>query len=291
MKSPVDKLPYMSYIPEDIRRFYDEYGDKEWKRLESSLHGRVQFETTTGIVAKYLEDGDYVLDAGGGPGRYTIWLARRGAEVYLGDISDEQLRIARTKIREAGVEASVKAVKRLDICEMEDIPDHTFDMVLCLGGAFSYVRERHVDACAELIRVAKPGSPLFISAMSLLGTFHLISSLDAADFLENIEDHVEWTRGSTFPDILYSKPGSNEWHAPMTLYTSTYLQGLLEGMGCNVVQTAATNTITSGEFKLPRIAESPEAVETLIELEKSFCSRPGVTDMGQHILVVARTPA
>lgn len=35
----------------------------------------------------------------------------------------------------------------------------------------------------------------------------------------------------------------------------------------------------------------PEAVEALIELEKSLCSHPGVTDMGQHILVVARTPA
>jgi ubiquinone/menaquinone biosynthesis C-methylase UbiE len=278
----------MSYFPEDVRRYYNEYGEKEWKRLEGSLHGRVQFETTTSIVAKYLRDGDYVLDAGGGPGRYAIWLAQRGADVYLGDLSDEQLRIAYTKIREAGVETHIN-VNKLDVCEM-DIQDHTFDMVLCLGGAFSYVRERHVDALAELIRVAKPGSILVISAMSLLGTFHLISTLDAVDFLENIEDHVEWTRGSPFPDIMYSRPGSREWHAPMTLYTSTYLRSVLEGMGCNVVETAATNTITSGEFNTPRIANSPEAVEALIELEKCFCNRPGVTDMGQHILVVARTP-
>lgn len=280
----------MSYYPEDVRRYYDEYGFKEWARLEGSLHGRVQFEITTSVVAKYLRDGDYVLDAGGGPGRYAIWLAQRGAKVYLGDISDEQLRIARTKIREAGVDASVETVKRLDICDMEDIPDHTFDAVLCLGGALSYVRERHTDAASELIRVAKPGSPLVISAMSLLGTFHLISTLDAADFLVNIEDHVEWRRGSPFPEIMHSRPGSPEWHAPMTLYTSTYLRGLLEGMGCSVVEMAATNTITSGEFNMPRIADSLEAVEALIELEKSFCSHPGVTDMGQHVLVVARTP-
>lgn len=90
---------------------------------------------------------------------------------------------------------------------------------------------------------------------------------------------------------MYSKPGSPEWHTPITLYTSTYLRCLLEEMGCRVVETAATNTITSGEFKTPRISESPGAVEALIELEKSLCSHPGVTDMGQHILVAARTPA
>jgi len=281
----------MGYIPEDVRRHYNEYGEREWARLEKDIHGRVQFEVTTNIVSRYLKEGDHVLDAGSGPGRYAIWLTGRGARVFLVDISDRQLELAQEKIREAGAEAGITGMERMDICDMRGLHDHSFDLVLCLGGALSYIRDRRHDALEELIRVARPGAHLIISAMSLLGTFHLIGTTDAAGFLEYISEHIEWSPGEPFPDVLDSRPGSPEWHTPMTLYTSTYLRGLLADHGCEVVETAAANTITSGVHTYERIPASPEAVETLIQLEKQFSTRLGLVDMGQHIIVVAKTPA
>jgi ubiquinone/menaquinone biosynthesis C-methylase UbiE len=281
----------MGYIPEDIRRHYNEYGDREWARLEKNIHGRAQFEVTTNIVSRYLKAGDHVLDAGSGPGRYAIWLTERGARVFLIDISDRQIELAREKIREAGAEAGTTGMKRMDICDMKEINDHTFDLVLCLGGALSYVRDRRHDALDELIRVAKPSAPIVISAMSLLGTFHLIGTTDAVGFLEKITDHIEWVPGEPFPDVLDSRLGSPEWHTPMTLYTSTYLRGLLDDHRCEVVEMAAANTITSGVHTYEKIPASPRAVETLIQLEKQFSTRPGLVDMGQHIIAVARAPA
>jgi len=278
------------YNPKDVRDRYDNYGDKEWDRLEKSLHGVVEYEVTLHILQKHLPENAYILDAGGGPGRYAIRLAGMGHRVYLLDISEEQLRLAEKKIDEAGVRDKITAVRPMDICEMGEIPDANFDAVLCLGGALSYVRERRFKAIAELIRVAKPGSPLAVSVMSLLGTFHLIATLDARNFLENIRDHVEWDPETPFPEVLNSKRGSPEWHAPMTLYTSRYLKRFLEDHGCRVVEMASTNAITSGERKLEKIASSPEAVEMLVDLEKQFSNRPGVVDMGQHLLAVAITP-
>lgn len=35
---------------------------------------------------------------------------------------------------------------------------------------------------------------------------------------------------------------------------------------------------------------NPEAVETLLNLEKKFSTKPGVLDMGQYFLAVALTP-
>jgi ubiquinone/menaquinone biosynthesis C-methylase UbiE len=280
----------MGYIPEDIRRHYNEYGEREWARLEKDIHGRVQFEVTTNIVSRYLKKGDHVLDAGSGPGRYATWLTERGARVFLVDISDRQLELAREKIREAGAEAGITGMKRMDICDMNGIKGHSFDLVLCLGGALSYVRDRRHRALDELIRVAKPGAPIIISAMSLLGTFHLIGTTDAAGFLEKISEHIEWSPGEPFPDVLDSRPGSPEWHTPMTLYTSAYLRGLLADHGCEVVEMAAANTITSGVHAYEKIPTSHEATEMLIQLEKQFSARSGLIDMGQHIIVVARAP-
>ncbi|MBN2334188.1 class I SAM-dependent methyltransferase [Candidatus Bathyarchaeota archaeon] len=281
----------MGYIPEDVRRHYNEYGGKEWTRLEGGLHGRVQFEVTTNIISRYLKSGDHVLDAGSGPGRYAIWLTKRGARVFLVDISDRQLELAGEKIREAGAETGITGIERMDICDMQGVNDHSFDLTLCLGGALSYVRDRRHDALDELIRVTKPGAPIIISAMSLLGTFHLIGTADAAEFLEEISEHTEWSPDEPFPDVLDSRPGSPEWHTPMTLYTSTYMRELLADHGCEVLEMAAANTITSGVHAYEKIPASPEAEEMLIQLEKQFSSRPGLVDMGQHIIVVARTPA
>jgi len=63
---------------------------------------------TRAVLAQHLQPGARVLDLGGGPGRYTIWLAEQGHHVTLGDLSIELLSMARTHIREAHVEGRWK---------------------------------------------------------------------------------------------------------------------------------------------------------------------------------------
>jgi len=279
------------YDPKGLKSYYDGYGEREWERLEKTLHGRVHFEVTKHILKRHLPGGGHILDAGCGPGRYAIDLAKMGYKVHLVDISEEQLKLAEEKIVEAGVRGNITAFTCLDVCDLSEIPDTSFDAVLCLGGALSYVRDGRHRAISELMRGARPGSPLIVSVMSLLGTFHLLSPFDAKDFLVNIEDHVEWDPSTEFPDHLNTRPGSNEWHAPMTLFTSTYMRRFLEEHGCKVLEIASTNTITSsylGGFE--KIASKPEATELLIRLEKEFSTRPGLLDMGQHLIAVAETP-
>ena len=279
------------YDPKGLKDYYNVYGEREWERLEKTLHGRVHFEVTKHILKRHLPDGGHVLDAGCGPGRYAIDLAKKGYQVTLVDISEEQLKLAEEKIVEAGVLGNITAFNCLDVCDLSEIPDASFDAVLCLGGALSYVRDGRHRAISELMRVARPGSPLIVSVMSLLGTFHLLSPFDAKDFLVNIEDHVEWDPSTEFPDHLNTRPGSNEWHAPMTLYTSTYMRRFLEEHGCEVLEIASTNTITSSYLDgLEKIASNPEATELLMRLEKEFSTRPGLLDMGQHLIAVAETP-
>jgi len=279
------------YDPKKLSDFFDTYGEKEWERLEGNLHGRVEYEVTMHILGRHLPEEGHILDAGCGPGRYSISLAKKGYTVSLVDISEEQLRMAGERIDEAGVRGNISEVRCLDICDLSDIPDATYDAVLCLGGALSYVRDERYRAISELIRVAKPGSPLIVGVMSLFGAFHLISHFDVAEFLLNIEDHCEWDPTTEFPDHLDSKLGSNQWHAPMTLYSSEYMRKFMEGQGCEVLEMSATQSITSSYLAgLEKISGDPKATEMLMRLEKEFCTRPGVVDMGQHLLVVARTP-
>ena len=57
-------------------------------------------------AAPHLPPRARILDVGGGSGRNAIWLAERGHDVTIADISESGLEIARTASREAGVEVA-----------------------------------------------------------------------------------------------------------------------------------------------------------------------------------------
>ena len=58
-----------------VRAYYASFGEREWARLENPDDGAIEFTVTCQTLATYLPSRARVLDIGGGPGRYTIWLA------------------------------------------------------------------------------------------------------------------------------------------------------------------------------------------------------------------------
>jgi ubiquinone/menaquinone biosynthesis C-methylase UbiE len=158
-----------------IIKYYDEHAESEWKRLRRDAYHRLEFIVTTHFLEEYLPKTGVVLDAGGGPGRYSIELAKRGYDVVLLDISPKCLELARKKIARAHVGNRVKQIIEGSIIDMSVFNDEQFDAVLCLG-PFSHLIEKHQreKAANEIVRVAKTGAPLFISVIGLLGVFRTV---------------------------------------------------------------------------------------------------------------------
>ena len=64
-----------------VRAAYSMSPAGEWDRLVSGAQSRLEYLITSHALQRHLPtpgDSAHVLDAGGGPGRYTIDLARRG---------------------------------------------------------------------------------------------------------------------------------------------------------------------------------------------------------------------
>ena len=61
------------------------------------------------MVPYVLRSNTRILDIGGGPGRYSVWLAQQGHQIVLADLSPELLRIAQEKITEADVNEQIEA--------------------------------------------------------------------------------------------------------------------------------------------------------------------------------------
>lgn len=280
----------MLYHPQSVQAYFDNYGTREWDRLEQNLQGRIKFLIHQNYLEKYVPEGLRVLDAGCGPGRFALELTRRCACLTMVDISPVQLGMARERLLEAGLLEKVEALICLDIIDLQDLEDASFDVVVCYGAVVSYIYDRYETALKELVRVLRPGGRFLISVCSLYGTLQLIDPYDEDQFLEPADSHIDWQAVLSGDGVVYSRPGSSEFRQPMVLFTSRGLQNALEKEGLRVVEMAAVNPIVSEASKIPRITANPKASAALAELELALCSQPGLVDTGEHLLAVAEKP-
>jgi ubiquinone/menaquinone biosynthesis C-methylase UbiE len=155
----------------DIRQYYDKNAKREWVRLIEDNFHNLEFKTTMHFLKKYLPKKGFILDAGGGPGRYSIELAKMGYDVTLLDYSPELLNFARREVKKAGVEKKVHVFEG-SITDMSMFDDKTFDSVICLGAVIGHVEDKgkRDKALHEMKRVIKRGGLVFVSVIGRLKT-------------------------------------------------------------------------------------------------------------------------
>jgi len=117
-----------------IADIYNKNPESEWERLDSSAYNRLEFIVFMHHIKKHFPIKGLVLDAGGGPGRYTIELARLGFDVVLLDISSGNIDTAIKKISKEPlvIRTRIKQLMVADITDLQQLNDNSFDAVLCL---------------------------------------------------------------------------------------------------------------------------------------------------------------
>jgi SAM-dependent methyltransferase len=175
-----------------------------------------------------------------------------------------------------------------DVRDLSAFPGASFDAVVCYGGALSYVCAGHAAALRELVRVCRPGGFLLVSVMSLWGTLMLVGTLDADGFLLDMDAHLPWRPPAPAPSVVLTRPGSNEFHLPMALFSTIGLARLFGDAGCEVLRTAAANPVSRMGLGLERVTASEPASRQFADLELAMCELPGLVESGEHLVMVAR---
>lgn len=148
-------------VAETVRSYYDASVETEWERIDN----RPEFLITCRYITRYVKPGDRVLDIGGGPGRYSLWLAGMGCDVTLLDLSPENVRFAKNKAKEAGL--SIQAIQG-DARRADQVMEGPFDHVLLMGPLYHLLEEcDRVQAVEASLRLLQPGGTLFSSFISL----------------------------------------------------------------------------------------------------------------------------
>lgn len=268
----------MTYDPEAIAWHFDQLGSREWDRFDRTLGDRVSLALHSRALERFTPRGCRVLEIGAGPGRFTEQLHRLGCTIVIGDISAEQLRLNEQTARSRGFADSVEAWHRLDICDLGQFRDATFDAVVAFGGPFSYVFDRRDQALNECIRVLRPGGVLLLSVMSLWGTFH--RHFAAVVVLS------EWANRKIIGTGNLTKetdPSSTHY---CHMFRAAELRAFLERGELETLLLSASSAVTTGLDT--SMLSDEQRWPFLLEVESEACIQPGYVDAGTHMIAVVR---
>ena len=180
-----------------VKDFYNAAVEKEWNRIAN----RPEFLVARRFMQRYIKPGDKVLDIGGGPGRYSLWLAEMGCDVTLFDLSPENVKFAAAKAKELGLPLQT-------VCGDARIADElvqqgAFDHVLLMGPLYHLLEEcDRVQAVEAALRLLKNGGVLFASFINLLAI--LIYVMKSAPELVNHPDEGVFARRSILAQKSYA---------------------------------------------------------------------------------------
>ena len=144
-----------------VKRYYDEQVEREWQRLERPYR-RLEMVSTLRLIEETFPKEGRVADIGGGPGRYSMELLRRGYRTTLVDLSPKAIDFAQDRFAEAGLVAD--ATVAANACDLSFLPSASFDAGLLLGPLYHIVEESdRREALGEFHRILKPGGGLYMA--------------------------------------------------------------------------------------------------------------------------------
>jgi ubiquinone/menaquinone biosynthesis C-methylase UbiE len=186
-------------MADSVGAFYAELGQDEWDRLDTPF-SKIEFLSTLRLIDKYWPGRGRVLDVGGGPGRYTIELLKRGYAVSLLDLSPELLAIADQQLKT--LHLAVEGLYLGDARKLEAFEDNSFDVLLVMGPLYHLTtRSDRLLVLREARRVLKPGGR---AIMTYLNSWGLIRT--------GITDFPEHYKDPQFVQSMFREGGLGIWY-------------------------------------------------------------------------------
>ena len=253
----------MSYNPEIPRERYNNYGDREWNRLEIDAKGELLYRVHLDILSRYIKENDKVLEIGAGSGRFTKDIVSLCKSLTVADISEHQIEFNKAKMKELSLFSKIDSFHVLDVLNMSIFPDSSFDSIICIGGVINYLLDREKDGITEMLRVLKSGGLMVIGSMSFIGT-----SL----YYLNGAQHEKNQFGIQASKWLFDTGIQDEEHYPVPskhyvhMMRSDQMDDLISQFNVEVVERSSAGLYTqSGDEALENARNDKEFWELLVE--------------------------
>jgi S-adenosylmethionine-dependent methyltransferase len=262
-----------------VQSYYNRNVEHEWGRLDEPL-GRIELASTLRLVEQFFPQRGHICDIGGGPGRYTIELLKRGYTTTLVDFSEEEIEYAQNKIAERKLQAN--GVWIADARDLNMLSNTTFDAALLLGPMYHIVDPSgRITALEELRRILKPQGlavEAYLNSWGLLrtGINDFPQRYETLAFLRSLLGECIWTRNelSGFTECYWSTPPTalkEVQQAGFEVVTYIRAEGLASGLGPQLEHL---------------MREKPVAYNNVVQMAAETSELPQYRDACDHLHIV-----
>lgn len=269
-------------IEEMVKEWFTKTASYQWRRLRQDPYHQIEFIVTMHFLEKYLPKQGLILDAGGGPGRYTIELAKRSYNVILLDLVPEMLKLAKRKTKQAGVLKRIKQFVQGSVEDLSMFQNENFDAVLCLGAPLCHLlnAKQRKRAAAEIVRVTKRDASIFVSVINRVGLLRSIL-VEFPHEMQYAKHH--WEVGDYIPGLQGEGFTAAHWFLPEEL------RELFEKQNVEILEMAGLEGLSSHhEKETNRLHKDKEKWKMWIEILLKTCTHPSVVGSSEHFLLVCR---
>lgn len=268
-----------------IKEYYAAFDEQH--RLDNP-EGWLEYEISLQLILKYLPKTARILDLGGGAGKYSIELAKRGYRVTLADLSEKLLLQAK---EEADLQR-LSCLEHIDCVNAVDLGIYqtgSFDSVLLLGPLYHLLEDTERHRCvSEISRVLKKGGLVFASFIPYVsGSFGIIDRLFMAPDQVNISNLNRVFETGQFQNN--TSTGFQEGYYP----SSEELQNLFRSHGFDHQLIRSLRSFGYGrEEKIMNLKQTnPLLFTTIMRLIENTAENPAVVESCGHAFYIGKLTA
>jgi S-adenosylmethionine-dependent methyltransferase len=258
-----------------VAAYYESGAAAEWARLDAH---RTEYGVTLRTLVRHLSQPSRVLDAGGGPGRYAIELARRGHAVTLLDLSRACLDLAKLKATEAGV--AFEAIVQANVLDLSELASNSYDAVLALGPLYHLTDGRdRLSALDELVRVSRPEGIVFVAFITRYAPFRNRVAEDPGwfaarrDLAREILETGVHSHSGLFTDAHFIRPSE--------------AIAFLEQTGLRVIDVVGCEGVAVGREERINTLQG-DAWEWWLTINETLGREPALYGASDHLLCVGQ---
>jgi SAM-dependent methyltransferase len=267
--------------PREVLDYYDTFPEESRLTLGPF---QLEFERTKEILSRTLpQPPALIVDVGGAAGAYSFWLAERGYDVHLVDLSERL--VAEARRRSERVDRPLASCCTGDARSLPH-PDGSADAVLVMGPLYHLPeRSDRLRALGEAVRVARPNAVIVVAAIS-----RYASTIDglACDRARDPR-FVEMRNRDLLDGQHRNTAGVLEYFTTAYFHRPEDLREEMEGAGLEHVSVLGVEGpgAVLRDF-MDRWADQ-SAREDLVDIARRLESEPSILGVSPHLLGIGRT--